>query len=145
MNINDIKIEDNSRFLTLQEGENRIRIVSDFVTREVEFKTGPTIKYSCFVIDRRDRKIKIANFGSSIIKKIQTLAQSKDGAFGEEIPKYDMTIVRKGTGMETSYDVLADRNDTELTAEEVQLVVALPPIEKAFTRDGEINVDEIPF
>jgi hypothetical protein len=146
MNINEIKIEDNSKYLKLVEGENQFRIVSGFVVREVTYKSGQVgTKYTCFVIDRKDGKIKFADFGASIIKQIQSLAGSREYGF-DSVPKYDMFITREGTGQfDTKYVLRAARQDSELTAEEAQLVMALPPIEKAFGRDGEINVDEIPF
>lgn len=146
MNIGDIKVQENSKFLTLTEGENPIRIVSGFIVREVEYKDGKHgVKYCAFVIDRKDGKIKIASFGTQIIKKIQKLAASRETAF-VDVPKYDMIVVREGTGQfDTNYDVIASRTDTELTSEEVMLVAALPPIENAFNPAGELNVDDIPF
>lgn len=147
MNINEIKVEENSRFLNIPEGETPIRIVSGFVAREVEYKSGDKgFKYSCFVIDRRDQKIRIANFGKQIVKQIQALANSRDYAFSTEPPKYDMTIVRVGTGQfDTEYTVRPARQDTELTDEEVQMVAALPPIEQVFSSSGDIRVEDIPF
>jgi hypothetical protein len=146
---NDPKlISSSSKYLKLHEGENKIRIVSEagvMGKHWIEKKTiicigkdegcsgcetgnDPKPVWLCYVIDRTDNKIKLAEFGYTIIQQIQKLAQSEEYKF-DVIPPYDITIVKTGSGLETEYTVIASRKDTPLTAEEEFEIKRLTPIE----------------
>lgn len=93
----------------------------DDVTKELMNqyqKSKSKVQFLVWIIDRRDKRIKLWSYGSSIQDKISVLAKSKDYGFSD-IPNYDMTIIKKGQGLDTEYDVIADRNDSPLTAEEI--------------------------
>jgi len=128
-----------SDFYSLQQGENRLRIVSKPAYIGKHF-SGPgqqpivcrgadegcagcidgvkvSSKWLLWVIDRADSVIKQAELGYSIIKAINELGCSDQFGF-ESMPEYDLTINKKGSGLETEYSVLPDRADTPLTEEE---------------------------
>lgn len=135
----------NNDFYRLQDGENRVRIVSEpeiigrhWIQSERKYYTcvgkdsgcrycaggnEPSPKYLYYVIDRADAgKIKIAEFGWSIVGTILELRKDTDYAF-EDVPDYDIKIKKTGTGKETEYFVLAAPK-TALTSEEEGLVMA---------------------
>lgn len=134
----DIKKED---WLTLKEGSNRIRIVSEFEQIKNHYidngslrgyfvcqgidcpacKTGNIAKnsYICYAIDRNDNKIKIFKYSASIHKELLTLCSNPDYAF-EYLPPYDIIIDRTGQKLQTRYKVTPARQDTPLTEAETE-------------------------
>lgn len=116
--ISSIEIKDSGVFYRLEEGNNVCRIVSGFVSRIATFKDGSQAqKWCCWVIDRKDGEVRLAEFGMSIIKQIKALSENPEYTF-EMVPSYDITIFRDGKGMETRYTITPARKDTELTEEE---------------------------
>lgn len=79
------------------------------------------VQYLGFVIDRKDGKIKLLRIGHIIFKQIGELAENEEYAF-EELPDYDITIRKTGQGLETKYSVVAARQNTELTKEELKQI-----------------------
>ena len=150
--LKDIEIKENSKFLKLEEGQNIVRIVSDFIIRQVTFKTGSTsTKYSCWVINRKNGHLIMADFGASIIKQLKALSESPEYAF-DQLPGYDITITRLGTGMDTEYTVTPARKDTPLTDEEKSLIelagslqTFIDNLESKQAANSPVKVDEIPF
>lgn len=113
-----MNFEGPSDFLSLKEGENPIRIVGKPIERETKFGK----RWSMWVIDRVDGAVRALTFGKMIGNQIKSLQASSEYRF-DELPEYDMTIVREGTGpTDTRYTVRPARNNTELTAEEQELV-----------------------
>ena len=129
-------------WMNLEEGANKIRVVTDFVVFGTHFdeklnksfvclgkekceycklKIKPRVQFKGWVIDRKDSKIKILTVGWKINQAIGELANSEEYGF-EIIPSYDITINRAGTGLGTKYSVLADRKDTPLTDEEKEQI-----------------------
>lgn len=136
-----------SKFMTLEQGENKIRIVSDFVQYGMHYPKGKKPMY-CFgfkvchecielqpvkerilywVIDRKDGQIKDLDVGNSIFKEIKRLRNSSEYGF-DVIPPYDMIITMTGTGLDTEYTVMAARANTELDINEQDRVKALRPL-----------------
>lgn len=130
-------------WMSLVEGDNKIRIVSEFEDYGNHFnnatkksvicigkencelcKVGdkPRVQFLGWVIDRKDNKVKLLRIGYQIFEQISNLAKSEDYAFGS-VPEYDITIKRSGKGLETDYAVLASRKNSELTEEEKALVL----------------------
>jgi len=127
-------------WMALEEGDNRIRIVSEFVDYGEHFdnakkrsfvclgkdecsycKAGEKVKvrYLGWVIDRKDGKVKLLRFGHSIFKQIGALAINEEYEF-DESPSYDMTIKRDGKGLDTEYNVTAARKDSKITEKELE-------------------------
>lgn len=133
-----------SDFFELIDGDNKVRIVSEFAERYSHFENNkylgscaqnencefcnrgvkPSIKFLCHVIDRSDNSFKLAQFGAMILKQLRQF--SLDSQYGFDIvPKWDCNIKKSGKGLETQYVVLPDRGDTALTAEEQKVISEL--------------------
>lgn len=122
-----MEIKSDGIFYELEQGANKLRLVSEFAIRSVLFpgKTEPALRYCVWVIDRKDNTIKFAEFGKQITKQLQEFATNPEYAF-DVIPSYDITINRTGTGQfDTKYSVLPDRKDTPLTEEEKKQISEL--------------------
>lgn len=160
-----------SKYYKTKVGANRFRIVSEAIPVWTAFdrvnKTArkyldsnqaagdreAKMRYAMWVIDRADNNFKVAEFGFSITSQIQELSASEQYGF-TDLPKYDMTLNRKGEGLETEYTLIPDRMDKPLTAAEAVMASELENLttffEKEIAKDknkksDEIKVDEIPF
>ena len=178
--LNEIKEDELSTgqtgdYLKLKVGDNKVRIVSEFAKRVQHFKAGdcvgqgcqaclnvdnpPSSQYICWVIDRTDSKIKLAQFGMTIMKALKALSENPQYQF-DIVPGYDITINRVGTTKEdTKYQLLPDRVDTQLTASETVEVQKLESPSKLILKfldaqkkklglpvnEGEVNAKDIPF
>ena len=99
----------------------------------------PGIKILMWVIDRKDNKVKIAEFPTSVAKAIKELKSTVDYGF-EDIPPYDITVKRIKTGAadkDVEYSVIPDRNDKELTEAEKQSINNLSNLEEMVERMKE--------
>lgn len=161
---------DNSIYLKLKEGTTRVRVISEPTLMWVSFgkdatgkntakkyldeaiaRTDPKAKkkFALWVIDREDGKVKLAEFGASIIIQLQTLANDADYGF-DSLPPYDVKITRVGGGMETKYTVM-NSPPTELSGEEKAKTIDLEPVDKFLMRQPGIvlkannDLNEIPF
>ena len=129
-------------WLTLKEGDNKIRLVSDCADYGNHFnpatqksvicigkehcemcKQGiePSVQFLAWVIDRVDGKVKLFRFGYKIYKQIIAYKNNPDYVF-EEIPEYDITITRTGTGKQSDYVVVPARHNTPLIDEEIEKI-----------------------
>ncbi len=132
-------------WLNLKEGENKMRIVSDFADYGNHFfppnksficigqendcaycKDGnkPSVQFVGYVIDRTDNQVKVLRIGYTIYKQISEFGKNEEYGF-EGLPPYDITIVRKGQGKETEYTVIPARKNTELTSEEAEALMGI--------------------
>lgn len=116
-------------YLKLQEGPNKIRLVSECLEHPGEYQGKPTFKWLCYVLDRKDGKIKPFFMAHTIYKLIEALQQDSDYTFDEVPMPYDMTINAKGAGTkEVDYSVLPARLPVPLTAAERALLAGIQPI-----------------
>jgi len=136
-------------FLKLENGENKIRLVSIFEPRGTHFIQGekksypcigkeqcfycqqglePNVKYLVHVIDRKNGKFKLAELGYSVISQLKEFRTNSDYAF-DEIPPYDITILKKGESLKTEYTVIPARTNVLLTAAETEEVSKLKSLE----------------
>ena len=127
-------IKSRGGWFTPQEGESKIRFISDDVDfgehNDSELKRGmictgketckycqrgdkANVKFLAWIIDREDGKVKLGKFAYTVHKKMEKLAKSDDYKF-DGVPPYDVTITRSGKGLKTEYDVFAARNDSPL-------------------------------
>ena len=158
----DIKSREGN-WMKFEEGDNKVRFVSNdfdfgshFDTQEKKsfICTGKEtckycqkgeksrVRFYAWVIDRKDGKVKLAEYGYSIHKKIDNLAKSEDYGF-ETTPNYDITITRKGKGLDTEYNILADRKDTPLTEEEEKMIEEeCKPLEEMIQKKKEKLLEE---
>jgi len=127
-----------SDWLNLEDGDNKVRIVSNFIdygshynqqTKKSVICVGkescemcqqgdkPRVQYLGWVIDRKDKKLKLLRIGHQIFKQIGDYAMNEEYAF-TGIPDYDITINKTGQGLGTDYTVIPSRKNTELTEKE---------------------------
>lgn len=166
-------------WMQLQEGDNEIRIVSEFEDFGTHWdnkkkkgticlgkddcelcqkKDKPKVQFIGWVIDRKDKQIKLLRIGYQIFKQLGQFARSKEYSF-ESIPPYDINVKREGTGLNTTYTVIPARKNKELTEEEKEAIIKVirPPKDiiksmkakidtsLAELEEEEIDNEEIPF
>jgi hypothetical protein len=118
-------------YLKLQEGANKVRLMSECLGHPGEFNGRPTFKWLCYVLDREDGKIKPFFMADKIYKQIQALQTDPEYAFDEVPMPYDITINAEGAGTkEVTYVVTAARQNTPLTPAEKALLRGMKPIQE---------------
>lgn len=143
-----------SDFYRLEQGMNRLRIVSGVEERGTHFASSQKKSFSCqgkdtceyckagdkvkmkflmYVIDRRDNQVKLAEFGYSIVREVAKLQKDEDYAFAE-YPDYDLKITKSGEGMNTEYTVTPAPNKSPLTAQEAADVAKQTPLHEVAER-----------
>lgn len=102
-----------------KEGDNRLRLMSPCLPHNGDYKGKPNFKWLCYVLDRRDGKVKVHFMPHKVYKAIEALQLNPDYAF-EEVPmSYDITIAAKGAGTkEVEYSVIPARKEIPLTRDE---------------------------
>lgn len=120
-------VKSSGGFMTLKQGENKVRVVSEFEQFEDEFQGKPKTRFMGYVIDRVDGQIKPLTTGPQIFSQLGELSVSSEYGF-DGIPPYDVIIKKSGEGMDTEYTVMAARKNTELAEAEQLLVKDLKPI-----------------
>lgn len=138
----EAKKNEQSSFLKIKEGQNKIRVISRSAKRVSEYKGNPTIKFLTYVIDRTDGKIRIYSMPFSVLKMIGDLQLSEDYGFDGVPMPYDITVNATNAGTkEVNYSVTPARANTEITPEELEEINKLKPIEKVVEdlqkKDGE--------
>ena len=188
--------ESGSEFIKLNQGGNRIRIVSLPVEKWKHFdkikkqsvecagdgcyhcQSGDRVRHSYFfnAIDVSDQtgrhnagqdptaEIKIMEVGSMVYGQYYDLSISDDWTF-DEIPDYDLLIIKSGDGMETKYNTQAtpkralsdndrmavanakgiEQRVAKLFGGEVQAAVSAPANAVPMDLDSEIRTEDIPF
>ncbi|MEW6126713.1 MAG: hypothetical protein AB1757_06720 [Acidobacteriota bacterium] len=129
-----------SDYLKIQEGENRIRLLSDPVAYQSEFKGKFNTKFVAWVLDRRDGQVKAYFMPATVLEGIGALQSNPDYAF-EEVPMpFDITVVAKGAGTkEVKYSVLGARTNTPLTEVELKALEAKGTIQDYLKEVEEVK------
>jgi hypothetical protein len=142
----------NAGFMKLEEGENNVRIVSEFEVRGIhQFKNEKgkfesrvcigkakgcvycnadskiTVKYLGWVIDTKDGKFKLLEIGHTIFKQLGEFQNDPDYTF-ESIPDYNIKIKRSGKGLDTEYQVIPSPKRSALEKDTLEEVAKLRPI-----------------
>lgn len=116
-------------YLKLSEGDNRIRLMSECIEHPGEYLGKPTFKWLCYVLDRKDGKIKPFFMANTIYKLIEALQLNPDYAFDEVPMPYDLTINAKGAGTkDVVYSVIPARNNSPLTENEMASFRDIQPL-----------------
>lgn len=116
-------------YLKWQEGDNRIRLMSECLEHPGEYQGTPNFKWLCYVLDRKDGKIKPLFMAHTIYKQIEALQLNEDYKFDEVPMPYDITINAKGAGTkEVVYTLMPARANTPLTPAEKALFMGMTPI-----------------
>lgn len=112
-----------------KEGDNRFRLVSVCVPHNGEFQGKPNFKWLCYVLDRRDGKVKAHFMPHRVYKSIVALQQNPEYTFSEVPMPYDLTVQAKGAGTkEVEYSVVPARKEVPLTDDELAEVERQKPI-----------------
>ncbi len=143
-----------SNFFKFKEGESKIRILSEgAVLAQHFFEVGgkfsaavcygemkgcphhndtdkkPSIKYSCYILDRSDNQIKLADLPYSIIKSVGDLQQDADWAFDTFPMPYDIKVIFYKKDPETGKD-MAPANMYKLIASPNKVAIEQEHVEK---------------
>lgn len=103
--------------------------MSECLEHPGEYNGKPTFKWLCYVLDRKDGQVKAFFMPHTIYKQIEALELNPEYTFDEVPMPYDVTINAKGAGTkEVDYTVVAARQNTPLTTEELKAVEAAKPI-----------------
>lgn len=171
--------KEGGEWLKLEAGGNVIRIVSEPEDRGKHFINAEKKGYACLasecfwcaqgepikigflfhVIDRKDGKMKLAEFGSTIVEQLKNFKDDAEWAWDGAVMPYNVKIKKDGAGLDTVYSVIASPTRTELTAGEKAGVEKLKPlaeIKAALKKTGKpmptkvveeegIPLDSIPF
>jgi hypothetical protein len=119
-----------------QEGDNKLRIVSGSEYLETLFINEQTKeertskKFVTWVLDRRDKALKLAYFPYAIAKAIAALEADPEYAFKGYPMPFDINVTAEKAGTkDVKYNVIPSRSNTPLSAEEQKAVAALELIE----------------
>lgn len=114
-----------------KEGDNRIRLMSNCLPHNGEYQGRPNFKWLCYVLDRRDGKVKLHFMPHKIYKAIEALQSNPDYEFGEVPMPYDLTIHAKAAGTkEVEYSLIPARKETPLTDDEESDLDQQKPLEE---------------
>lgn len=116
-------------YLKLKEGGNRFRLMTECLPHEGEYQGKRNFKWLCYVLDRTDAKVKPFFMPHTIYKVIVGLQQNPDYEFSDVPLPYDLTVNAHGAGTkEVKYTVLPARKNTDVTADEMELLAAMKPL-----------------
>ncbi len=179
------EVSDRGSFFKAVEGENKIRILSEgsiIATHWVndrpfpcygetkgcprhgfgapKDKDGkpqmPQVKYTCYVLDRTDNKVKLADLPYSVIKSVGDLQNDADWAFSEFPMPYDIKIIYykkdpatgKPMAPANMYKLIASPNRALIEQEHVdslrKLLETANPVDLVKKKkDAQLNADRM--
>lgn len=118
-------------YLKLQEGANKLRLLSDCIGHESEYQGRKTFRFVCWVLDRKDNVVKPYFMPQTIMRAIEALQLDPDYAFDSVPMPYDIKINAKNAGTkEVDYQVIASPTRTPLTEHEEKAFLERMPIEE---------------
>jgi hypothetical protein len=150
-------------YFKVQEGDNRVRVVSQLRPLPGTYQGKPTFKWLCYVLDRRDGKVKPYFMPHTIAKSLDALQSDPDYLFDDMPMPYDINVKTKNAGMkEVEYTVIpalskpltaeeqkeiSDRSIDELLKKVQEGDSKTPPPQQSAhpTGNPEISVEDIPF
>ncbi|SRR5258708_325376 len=137
-----------------QEGDNRIRILTEFAVLVNEYQGQTSKKFLRFIWDYGTSRVKLAFLPYTIEKQIAALAGSDEYATNELPMPYDLIVKAKNAGTkEVDYQVVPARNNSEVPAEALTQLTKEKPIKEVRdmiaalqspSADTKHSTDEIP-
>lgn len=101
-------------FYKFQEGDNRVRFLTDPVAQNKTFQdkpNDPQTIFSWYIWDYRTDSIAILSKGAGFLRNVDAMMEE----WGEDVPmKCDVNIKKKGSGLETKYTWVASPVKNEL-------------------------------
>lgn len=133
-------------YFNIKEGDNKVRILSEMVAvpqwwdgskyqMVVENDKHPedrqiSVKWLCWVIDRKDDKVKLAKLPHTIAKTVGNLQENPEWAFEGSPMPYDVTISAKGAGSkEVEYSVMPSPKRDPVSKEVLDDLEKQTPVE----------------
>lgn len=114
-----------------QDGDNKFRLVSEALTYRSTYKGSVTFKWLCYVLDRKDNRVKLMFLPHSIMKAIGDFQQDADYTFTGYPMPYDINVKAKNAGKkEVEYSVIPAKKATELTEAEMTDITNQKPLEQ---------------
>lgn len=116
-------------YFKVKEGDNRIRLMSECLPHADTFKGERNFKWLCYVVDRRDGKIKPYFMPHTVYKQLEALQTNEDYAFSDVPMPYDITVnATKAGTKDAKYTVIPARKETPLTYEEREQFADAKPL-----------------
>jgi hypothetical protein len=116
-------------YFKVKNGDNRIRLMSECLPHADTFKGERNFKWLCYVIDRKDGKVKPYFMPHTIYKQIEALQTNDDYAFSDVPMPYDLTVNVMNAGTkEAKYAVIPARKESPVTALEYQALADAKPL-----------------
>ena len=101
-----------------KEGDNRVRVLSDFAVLVNTYMGKESKKFMYWVFDYDTEKVKLAFWSYTLTKAIAALAANPEYAFSEVPMPYDLVINAKNAGtIDVEYQVVAARTNTPVPQE----------------------------
>lgn len=96
---------------------------SDMADKPKDPETGepmkPNVKFVCYVIDRDDGKLKVAELPWTVVKAVSSFQEDEEFAFDDFPMPFDIRVTfDKDAAPADKYKVMPARNNTDLTEEE---------------------------
>jgi hypothetical protein len=114
-----------------KEGDNRIRLMSECLPHTSEYQGKKNFKWLCYVLDRRDGKIKVHFMPHKVYKAVEALQLDPDYAFSEVPLPFDINVSAKQAGtVDVEYTVLPARKNTPLTEDEERELYKQKPLDE---------------
>lgn len=118
-------------YLKFKEGPNRFRLMSECLPHPGSYKGTKSFKWLCYVVDRRDGKVKPFFMPHTVYKQIEALQLSEDYTFSEVPMPYDITVNADGAGTkEVKYTVIPAKKEVPVTTAERMELSKAKPIEE---------------
>jgi hypothetical protein len=116
-------------YYKFKEGDNRLRLLTECLPHQGEYKGTKNFKWLCYVLDRRDGKVKTFFMPHTVYKQIEALQVSDDYNFADVPMPYDITIHAKKAGTkEVEYSLIPARKEVALTDDELAALDGVKPI-----------------
>lgn len=132
-------------YFKLKEGDNRIRLLTMCLPHPNTYKGEKRFQWLCYILDRKDGRVKPYFMQHTIYKQIAALQISEDYQFASVPMPYDITIHAVGAGTkEVKYTMIPARRETPLTAEELALLKAAKPLADLQKALNEKKDDDAP-
>lgn len=116
-------------YFKLKEGDNRLRLLTMCLPHPNTFKGEKRFQWLCYILDRKDGRVKAYFMQHTIYKQIAALQTNEDYAFASVPMPYDITIHAVGAGTkEVKYTMIPARKETPLTADDLKALAAMKPL-----------------
>lgn len=122
-------ISEKADYYKFKEGDNRLRLLTECLPHQGEYKGTKNFKWLCYVLDRRDGKVKTFFMPHTVYKQIEALQANPDYTFADVPMPYDVTVHAKKAGTkEVEYSLIPARRETPMTDDELAELDAMKPI-----------------